>query len=138
MSYPESFPYDILQASPDDSSRKLRDRWTRICQEQPELTQKATLAYHELRKVFNRLSIDILLICGVPEVEDIDRLSAPLAQPQYLSGSLAPLPFSLALTDVVEDQSRLYSTLSLAESTVASLEHYDTPGEDALVIRFDR
>lgn len=138
MPYPDSFPYDILQASPDDSKRKLQERWSRICQEQPELKQEATRALNALRKQTDRLSIDILLISGVPNLETVDQLSAALAAPQYLSGGRTILPFSLGLTDVVDDQSRLYGAFSLAEAPVPSLEHYDMPGEDALVIRFDQ
>jgi hypothetical protein len=138
MSYPDSFPYDILQASPEDSKRRLQERWSRICQEQPELKQEATLALNALRKLTDRLSIDILLISGVPNLEAVDQLSAALAAPQYLSGSHPALPFWLGLTEVVNDQCRLYAPVNLAEAPVASLEHYDKPGEDALVIYFDR
>lgn len=138
MSYPESTPYDILQASPDDSKRKLQERWSRICQEQPELKQPATLALNALRKLTDRLSTDILLISGVPDVDAVDQLSVGLASPEYLSGKRRALPFSLALTEVIDDQSHLYTPFSLAEAPVASLEHYETPGADALVIHFDR
>jgi hypothetical protein len=36
------------------------------------------------------------------------------------------------------DQSHLYATLNLEAAQVAILEHYNTPGEDALVIHFDQ
>jgi hypothetical protein len=138
MSYPESTPYDILQASPDDSKRKLQERWSRICQEQPEMKQAATLALNALRKLSDRLSTDILLITGVPNIEAVDQLSAALANPGYITGEHSALPFSLALTDAIDDHSRLFTTFSLAEAPVTSLEHYEAPGEDALVIHFDQ
>lgn len=138
MSYPESFPYDILQASPEDSKQKLAERWTAVCNEHPHLNEEATRAHQELRKAASRLSYDILLISGVPGIEAVDQLCAPLAQPRYLSTGLARLPFSLALTEAAEDQSRLFTPISLIELALTGLEGYETLDAGALPVRFDR
>jgi hypothetical protein len=123
MPYPTRFPYDELDASPDDDRPRLMERLQIIAQQAPERLEKAVEAFNtQLTQHIDRLSCDILLITGVQSPEALPGLAAEIAGRELLPERPAPVRVGLSLTDVSGDPARFYQPVEIDCPAVTDLE----------------
>ncbi len=139
MPYPPQFPYDLLEASPDDNDKTLMQRWMKASRGKPRnQANDLRRAYDELRDPRTRLGYDILLITGIAKPTDVSALAEDFARPQFLSGEVQPPALRLSLTDLGGATEAFYQPVEHQPMEIDELGQFTAPPGDLLRITFDR
>jgi hypothetical protein len=138
MPYPTQFPYDLLDASPDDTAEKLQQRFMQASRKRRDRVGDVRRAWDELRDTKARLSYDILLITGIATSADFSALTADFAQPEFMSGKVQRPALTLSLTDLGAAPDAPYQPVARQPMEIIESGQFTTPPGDLLKIAFDR
>lgn len=105
MPYPTQFPYDFLDALPDDDAPTLRKHWGEAMKKRRAQRAEVGKAFQELLDATTRLKYDILLITDVAAPADVSALIARLERPVSLPERAEPPPITLLFTALAGDPS---------------------------------
>ena len=138
MPYPCRFPYDWLDASPDDSVPILQKKWREATGKRRAEAQPLRIAFDELKKPLTRLSYDVLLVTDAARPTDVTGLVAQLGRPVFLPERAEPPPITLALTDLAGDATDLYQPIQPRDMPITGSKRFAALPPDVLDIPFDR
>jgi hypothetical protein len=138
MPYPSQFPYDLLDATPDDTAEALQQRFMKASRKRRDRINDVRRAWDELRDNKVRLTYDILLITGIATPADVSTLADDFAQPQFVSGKVQQPSLTLSLTDLGAAPDAFYQPVGRQPMEIVESGQFTTPPGDLLKIAFDR
>ena len=138
MPYPSRFPYDWLDASPDDNVPTLQRKWGQATVKRRAEAQHVRVAFDELKKPLTRLSYDVLLVTDAVRPADVTDLVAQLGRLIFLPERAEPPPITLALTDLAGDASDFCRPIPPRDMPITGSKRFAALPPDVLDIPFDR
>lgn len=136
--YPSPFPYDLLDASPDDDPPTLRKRWGQAMIKRRNQAVEVGRAFNELLDLGSRLGYDILMIAGIATPAEVSALAATLDKPLPLPDPAEPPPITLAFTALAGDPAEHYRPVQSRSLSLAPSKRFAGLSADALGVVFDR
>ncbi len=138
MPYPARFPYELLNASPDDPLPVLQRKWGQATVKNRGQAQEIKNAFDELKDTRVRLGYDALLVTGVAAPADLGPVTQSLANPALLPALPSAPRITLALSDLAGDPAEHFRPVR-----GQPLEVSPSPGLDCLApgipaVPFDR
>jgi hypothetical protein len=84
MPYPKNTPYDILELSPSASTNQIMKAYQAAIRKRKFSAQKCQQAFTDLRNPRKRLEIDLLLLCGVGNPDELKDFFASLPSHHFI------------------------------------------------------
>ncbi len=138
MPYPTEFPYDLLDAPPDDTPEMLQQRFMKASRKRRDRISDVRRAWDELRDTKMRLGYDILLITGIATADDVSSLADDFANPKFVEGKVQPPSLTLSLTDLGVAPDAFFQPVERQPMDILQSGQFTTPPGDLLKIAFDR
>ncbi len=138
MPYPTETPYDLLEATPDDTPEVLQQRFMKASRKHRDRIGDVRQAWDDLRNTKIRLGFDILLITGIATQEDVSVLANDFANPQFVEGKVQQPALTLSLTDLGVAPDAFYQPVEHQPMEILESGQFTTPPGDLLKIAFDR
>lgn len=138
MPYPLQFPYELLEATPEDDAITLEKKRTLAMRKRRDQAPEIRQASDELRNPATRLCYDVLLVTDVPAPAEVDAMSGRIAQARYCPERIAPARITLTLTDLAGDPAGLWQTVELRDTPVQGSERFAALLPACPPIPFDR